>query len=382
MKKPYLSIYAVIFCTLLTTQTARSQCGLSGTATAAAGADNSTLGTLSWSNPGNTAATDGSYATASAALGIFSNISSHYLTLSNFGFNIPAGYTICGVGVSITRNTGTGVSPNAYVTDNVVQLATINGAAAPTPLGSNQALTGFGNAWPSANGTATYGGNGNTMGATLTPASVNAAGFGMVISAQFITVVSLTLAANIDKVSMSIYTDPVIILPITLENFTVTGGAAGNRIQWTAAISDIASRFVVQRSADGASWQDISSFTTFPGIESYSYTDAAPLAGPNYYRLELLNVDGTSAGYSIIAIVAGKRMTPGVHIYPNPVHDQINITASATFSRLSLSDLAGRTLWVKEYPGGISNIQLPAGDLLPGIYLITLDGTTYKLIKN
>jgi hypothetical protein len=381
MKQMYLPLHVVILCTLLSIQTAQAQCGLAGSATAGANGDNNTIGgSLSWSGTGNTTSLDGSYANATPLAVLLGTVPTNYLTLNQFGFNIPNGYTICGVGLSISRGTNVLLSLNGSVTDNVVQLATINGVNSLTLLGSNQAATST--AWPYASiGTAIYGGGGNTMGATLTPAIVSATNFGVAISANINTLLGVLIGANIDKVSMSIYTNPLIILPITLENFTVGGEGTGNAIRWTANADEIANQFIVQRSADGNTWQDLATLPATTGTESYSYTDANPLAGLNYYRLALVNTDGTT-GYSITAIVSSKSAAPGIHFYPNPFHDMINITASGTFTRLSLKDIAGRTLWVKEYPGGISSVQIAAGDLPPGLYFITVDGTTYKLVKN
>jgi hypothetical protein len=380
MKQQYVLPFLTL-CALLTVRSAPAQCGFdTAPGTAATGADNGAIGTLQWSNTGATTMADGNSATAGAVLGALSTATSHYLTLDGFGFNVPGTYTICGVGVNITRYTGTLLSLG-YIADNVVQLATINGAAAPSLLGSNQALTGYSNAWPVSSGTATYGGSGNTMGATLTGANVSAANFGVVISASYATFLSVGLYANVDYVSMSIYT-PLMVLPITLGNFTATGNGHGNTISWTADADDIANQFVVQRSADGDNWQNIATFSAITGTESYSYTDANPLAGPNYYRLELINTDGTT-GYSLTAIVATKSITPGsIQFYPNPFQNMINITAKGAFTRVSLTDMAGRTLWVKEYPGGVNSTQIPAGELSQGLYFVSVDGTTYKLIKN
>ena len=385
MKQLYLPLYAIVLCTLLSVRTARAQCGLSATGNAGSNANNTAAGNLAWANTGATTALDGNYANASSLVstGILPITTvTNYLTLNNFGFNIPTSYTLCGIGLSISKGYSTLLSLDGSVTDNTVQLATITGSTTSlTLLGSNQAS---GTGWTFGGIAATtYGGSGNMMGATtLTTNNINQSTFGVAISANVvINGLGLLVAANIDKVSMSIYTSPILILPITLENFNVSGASAGNTIAWTANANDIANQFVVQRSADGTTWQNIATLTAATGTESYSYTDTNPLTGPNYYRLELVNTDGAT-GYSITGIIASKTTTPGIRFYPNPFHDMINITASGTFTQLSLKDLAGRTLWVKAYPGGINSTQIPAGDLPPGLYFITVDGTTYKIIKN
>ncbi len=405
MKKICIPLCVATLCALLSSRTSEAQCALSATATAGANGDNNTIGTIGWTGTGNTTAQDGSYASAAPTLGNFGTLTTNYLTLNNFGFNIPATNTICGVGLSISRDYNTTLSLEGYATDNIVQLATINSATSLTLLGSNQAVTGAGGAWNASTiATAGYGGSGTTMAATLTPAAVNNSNFGVAISANLVSLVSLVIQANIDKVSMSIYTTPN-LLPIKLDNFTVTGDATGNTLHWTAGTTGTASEFVVQRSADGTRWEDLATLDALAAVEAYSYTDVFPLSGPNYYRLELLNAGGIS-GYSITAIIAsqspngpghqdpngpGARSTAGtaagteasgIHCYPNPFHDIIGIgSTSRPFSQVRLCDVAGRTLRVEECPGGTSNIQLTAADLPRGMYFLTVDGTTYKLIK-
>lgn len=408
MKRIGIPLCVVTVYALLSGRIVEAQCGLSATAAAGANGNNNTIGTIAWSGTGNTTAQDGSYASAAPMLGNLGTLTTNYLTLNNFGFNIPAANTICGVGLSISRDYSTILSLEGYATDNIVQLATINSAASLTLLGSNQAVTGAAGAWNSgAIATTAYGGSGNMMGAALAPADVNNSNFGVAISAKLVSLVSLVIQANIDKVSISIYSTPI-LLPVKLDNFNVTADAAGNTLRWITGTTETtgstgatrpaanATEFVVQRSADGTSWEDLATLDALPAVEIYSYTDAYPLAGPNYYRLEILNAAGIS-GYSITAIISSQRPAgsangapgaatgpdaPGIHCYPNPFHDMINIgNASRPLGQVRLSDVTGRTLRVEECPGGAGSLQVTAADLPPGMYFLTVDGTTYKLIK-
>jgi hypothetical protein len=213
---------------------------------------------------------------------------------------------------------------------------------------------------------------------------VNNSNFGIAISATVITAplqISIGMTAAIDQVSMTVYTTPPSTLPILLENFAVTGGSAGNFISWTAGANNVANDFTVQRSSDGNNWQDLTTVTAVvSSIGSYSYNDADAPSGVNYYRLKLVNDDG-SVGYSIIAVVAN-RTQPNIHFYPNPFHDMINVSAPTPFHHVSLTDISGRTLWVREYSSGINSVQIPSAALPQGLYFVSVDGMTSKLVKN
>lgn len=81
-----------------------STLGPNGTGT---GADDASVGTITWSNPGNITASDNTYATN--LTGCITSVS-HYLKATNFGFSVPAGATITGITVEIERK-GTGPCP-------------------------------------------------------------------------------------------------------------------------------------------------------------------------------------------------------------------------------------------------------------------------------
>ncbi len=374
---------------LLSIRTAQAQCNAVGTNTAASnGISAAPGGTINWTGTGNTTAADNSFATASSLIStglVPIATTTNYLALRNFGFTIPGTYTICGVGISIVKEYGALLALNGTVVDNVVQLATYTGST-PTLVGNNQALSLVN--WPFATPvTSTYGGSGNLMGvsaAAMTPAMVNNANFGVAFSATVITAplqLSIGMTAAVDQVSMTVYTTPPTTLPILLGNFTVSGGSAGNLVSWTAGANNVANDFIVQRSPDGNNWQDLTTVTAVAGSTgSYSYTDADAPSGANYYRLKLVNDDG-SVGYSIIAVVA-TRIQPNNHFYPNPFHDMINISAPIPFHHVSLTDISGRTLWVREYSSGVNSVQIPSAALPQGLYFVAVDGSTSKLVKN
>lgn len=153
-------------------------------------ADDATVGTIAWSNPGNATATDSSAATAVLIGGGVS----HYLKCTNFGFNgIPANNTIYGIKVDVVCKDNM-----AIMGDYSVKLVKHDGT-----LGS-ESLSLI--AWPLAYGTRTYGGPTDLLGYTgVTADNINGNSvFGVVISVS----VGLSDTAYIDSVSITIYYAP------------------------------------------------------------------------------------------------------------------------------------------------------------------------------
>jgi hypothetical protein len=154
-----------------------------GPNSAGIGADDSTVGTVAWSNPGNVTALDGTSATAA-----LNNATSHYLKATNFGFNIPTGATIYGVQVDYYRSSTTGTATGSSV--KIVKGGVITG--------QEQAAS---DTWPTTIAKKTYGSGSSLWGTQFTPADINSSGFGVVISAND----AGNGTASIDYVSVTVY---------------------------------------------------------------------------------------------------------------------------------------------------------------------------------
>lgn len=160
------------------------------TRTSGTQANDTTVGTVAWSDMGNVNASDNTYAVATsipASTGI-----SNYLKLTNFGFNVPTDATITDVFVVIERK----ASVLSAIRDNSIRLV-VGG----TITGNDLATTNF---WGTSDGYANYGGSPSSVwGVSLSPSDVNSTTFGVVISAKN-THASNAADASIDLVTVTV----------------------------------------------------------------------------------------------------------------------------------------------------------------------------------
>jgi hypothetical protein len=322
-----------------------------------------------WTQPQNAMTSDGVYSTVTLTVGILATATTNYLTATGFGFAIPAAATICGVTVTV-QHKRIDLALGAIV-DNSVKLVSGGSIGGTEHANSTD--------WPMTETTVTYGGAADTWGLSLTPSIVNNANFGVGVSATLTggPLIALLLEAGIDYISMAItYTNTP--LAITLQGFSAARQNNTNVLNWTATSNDQGDRFVVQRSGDSKNWQDLATIPAQPDNMQYSYIDDNPLSGNNYYRLYLLNQDAQGS-YSAIQEIS--QETIGISCYPNPVVSTINVSSPAPIHNVVLRDLQGRTIQSKS-PGAPSNtLQMPAGNLPPGIYLLQVDGALFKVLK-
>jgi len=131
--------------------------------------DDSAVGTVPWNTPNNAKSSNNVYTFVGAPP--FDPATSHYLKATNFGFSVPDGATIDGIVVQIERK------PNAAskVSDSRVHIVKWTGAIGAT----NKKKAGY---WSTTETYYTYGLSSDKWGETWTPARINDADFGVVLS--------------------------------------------------------------------------------------------------------------------------------------------------------------------------------------------------------
>lgn len=194
-------------CAVCYSHSSFAQCVVSGPSNATVFSNNTSAGTVAWNNPGNASTSNNSYAQASQLLSLFATANTNYLVVQGLGFTIPVAATICGISVSVERSAG-GLSLGGAVKDAEVRII------------KNGSITGINHAnaasWPGTDAIATYGSSSDVWGVSWTPADINAGNFGIMIAASLSAgLVSVSMSARIDHVSVTVYYLNPSILPVT-----------------------------------------------------------------------------------------------------------------------------------------------------------------------
>lgn len=163
-------------------------------------------------------------------------------------------------------------------------------------------------------------------------------------------------------------------------------------IKWnvTGNIAELSS-FEVQRSAGAQDWTTIAAVqanTTTIAID-YSYLDKQVPGGKSYYRIKMINRNGTykySAARSVYIAEIGKSVV----IFPNPAKDQATVKFNATAqtnATISIFDNGGHLVMTRNFTAVQGNNQVNLDNLATlsnGIYMLKIKagntGTNVKLI--
>lgn len=98
-------------------------------------------------------------------------------------------------------------------------------------------------------------------------------------------------------------------------------------LKWSTASEQNSRLFVIQKSTDGLNWTAIAEKQAAGNSNAqmdYSYTDAGPVEGINYYRIQLNDIDGRNYYSKTVSVQYSNDKMPV--IYPNPVTEgKLNI---------------------------------------------------------
>jgi Leucine-rich repeat (LRR) protein len=165
-------------------------------------------------------------------------------------------------------------------------------------------------------------------------------------------------------------------LPIKLLSFTATKNGNKNLLQWTTAQEINSNYFSVERSNDDVSFNSLGNVTAKGNAiaaTGYSFTDNKPNNGENYYRLRMVNKDG-SFTYSEIRTI-NDAVSFAVNVYPNPVKGELTLnfsSAVATNAQIEIINEEGKIMLSKE-------VNIAEGASAQSINVAVLSGGTYYL---
>jgi hypothetical protein len=136
---------------------------------------------------------------------------------------------------------------------------------------------------------------------------------------------------NIDDVAVFAGAAPS-SLPVELTDFTGHNEGEKNILEWHTASEFQTDKFILERSANGLNFEttgEVDAAGNSRASQSYSFTDEEPFQGNNFYRLKILDEDGTFEYSRIILLKTENtnRFPTGIQsIYPNPTTGQSHIS--------------------------------------------------------
>lgn len=179
-------------------------------------------------------------------------------------------------------------------------------------------------------------------------------------------------------------------LPVTLVSFSGKAVEKAIDLKWTTTEEINASHFEIQRSGDAKNFEPIGKVDAKGDskvVVDYLFTDQAPLPGTNYYRLKQIDRDGSYAFSKTISVLSDSGFR--ISVYPNPVTDVLHIESSTALQSLELFKSDGSNVTDIVIPtdnaaaaSGRTFREINLRDQRPGIYVLVVNGKSFKVLKN
>ena len=159
---------------------------------------------------------------------------------------------------------------------------------------------------------------------------------------------------------------------IKLVDFNAVKAPGGAEISWATQNEGNDTRFVVERSCDDGSTFTVIDSLTSSNAGSYSFTDNAPPATTDGYRVKITAANGTITYSNVVMLLYSVNAPPAINalsIYPNPTSGMININ-------INQADNSGGTLVTQSTVALAASSTTNTGSY--NIRIVNISGTIIK----
>lgn len=281
----------------------------------------------------------------------------------------PNGTTSTSRGYWVVRNYGTNSTFTELTSLRLTNIGTVSAAAETTPASvklfkRSSAATGA-TAWGSAH-------------AVATAATQGADGE-----------VTFGAGNNITSFSQVIVADNGITLPVELLNFTATVSEQFKvRLDWATATEINSSHFVVERSTNGSDFATVAKVPAqgaSNSTQAYHALDQLPASGVYYYRLQQVDLDGTSRFSRVVPITLELSIGDGeAGLYPNPAQEwfvlELPVEISNPAQEVKLTNALGHPIAMECKLVGPQSVRCNIRQLDAGVYYVHWNRESIRLV--
>lgn len=173
------------------------------------------------------------------------------------------------------------------------------------------------------------------------------------------------------------------VLPLTLNQFSVSWQNDNVLLQWHTSSEVNMRGFTIESSNDATNFTAMATIAANNQTSnSYHWLDASTRNGTIYYRLKMINKDGSFTYSNIVSIP--QKTVATLTIYPNPIVNKLvlNYTRTTNAAQAAIYSIEGKKLVNISIPNGSVQTSVDASTLPKGLYVLQwLNNSTIKTIK-
>ena len=187
--------------------------------------------------------------------------------------------------------------------------------------------------------------------------------------------------SNIAMVSLNF--PAAAVLPLKLIGFTAVLEGSIVKISWKVDENETGNYFEIEKSTDGKNFNSIAKINVQQGtgIREYSSVDQ-PVTGDVYYRLKMVNKDGTVT-YSKVVVIKKGNANAAIQVLSNPATSNLSISyqsAKEANNTIRVYSIGGVKVIEQKVNAskGINNLSIPVQSLQTGTYVVIIDAAQSK----
>ncbi|ADQ15877.1 hypothetical protein Lbys_0081 [Leadbetterella byssophila DSM 17132] len=165
--------------------------------------------------------------------------------------------------------------------------------------------------------------------------------------------------------------------PVTLISFTGRAEGSIAVLDWATAEETEFSHFEIESSADALSFQKVGEVFAKGSNNNYTFSTAQN-EDLVYYRLKMVDHDGSFAYSKIIPVSLDESTAPSFLVYPNPTVDYLQIKNKEA-GVVRIIDVTGKQIRNQKVDAGIQVIDVK--NLREGVYYGWLNEQSFKFVK-
>lgn len=168
---------------------------------------------------------------------------------------------------------------------------------------------------------------------------------------------------------------PLWIHPLSVNLLSFEGRTADEKsfLEWVVSSEKNISHYELERSGNGKKYTIINTQKAIAengGKHTYTYTDAMPLEGNNYYRLRIMEKNATPE-YSQVVLLYFKHGNESISVYPNPAAQTLFVKYDLEEkSSLRIVDMKGIVRNFRNADAGSNTIDFSLENLASGMYIL------------
>jgi hypothetical protein len=171
-------------------------------------------------------------------------------------------------------------------------------------------------------------------------------------------------------------------LPVKLVSFSAKKESGTAHLSWATASEINSEVFEVQQSRDAKIWRsigEVKSFGESSMLRNYTFSHNTPDPGVNYYRLKMIDKDGTFANSTVRTVNFENVFTVGV--YPNPVSSTLVVDATdwSVVKKVEMVSTKGNVVYQS---GEVPTAKIDVNNFAPGVYVVKVtkkDGSSQNI---